>query len=179
MSEILKTSDNGAFRIRLMADPDCESPRKADHLSHVVSVPNSRYLMVDSTGGPLEDGWDRIKDRSDAMDLFERWARIFHGAVTLRDTPPHGASAVWYLMPGSDAKDPAAYLECERRDYRLWAEGETYGYVIEQSVTYAEVGGDRTVSQWETVDGGWGLIGFEYAQETALTAWNSHIARMN
>lgn len=176
MSEILKVSDDGRFRVRLVADEDCESPRESDSLSHVVTVPHSHYRNVDKSGGPLGDGWDRIKDQTNAMDLFERWARIFHGAVTLRDTPERGADAIWYLMPDNDASDPAAYLECELRDYRLWAEGDTYGCVIEKTVTYVEVEGDRSLDQWEGVgDDLWGLIGFEYARDTALAAFEAYL----
>lgn len=178
MSEILKVSEDGLYRVRLVVDEDCETPREPDSLSHVVTVPSSRYVNVDKTGGPLGDGWDRIKDRPDAMDLFERWARTFHGAITLRDTPERGANAIWYLMPDHDATDPADYLECERRVYREWAEGEAYGYVIEEQVTRYRITGDDPVSTWEPdsgESGGWGLIGFDYARTTALDAFDQFI----
>jgi hypothetical protein len=175
MSEILRTTDDGRFRVRLVQDEDCDNPRNSDSLSHVVTVPDREYANIDKTGGPLEDGWDRIKDRPDAMDLFERWAQAFFGAITLRDTPSRGASAIWYLLPGNDAADPAEYLECERRVYREWAEGETYGYVIERSVKWDRRDGDGEYTTWSPVEDCWGYIGYTYATETALSELAAYI----
>jgi hypothetical protein len=178
MSQILNVSDDGQLRVRLVTDHDCPNPRREnDCLGHAVTVPSRDYVDVDKNAGPLAEGWDRIKDRPDAMDLFERWARAFHGAMTLRDIPERGASAVWYILPGTDATDPAEYLKGEAQVYREWAAGETYGYVIEESVSYVEVGGDRSRDDWEEVEDGslYGLIGFTHARDTALAALEEHI----
>lgn len=168
-NDVVKVSDEGRFRVRLVGDEDCQTPRESDSLSHVVTVPTFRYQNVDKTGGPLADGWDRIKHRPDAMDLFERWARIFHGAVTLRDTPAGaGASAVWYVLPGEEyPNDPTAYLECEARAYRQWADGETYGWITEEIKFWTD-GDGGTLATWEEVDSCWGLIGYDYARTAAL-----------
>lgn len=169
---VIGTSADGKFRVRLVSDEECESPRWPGTLPHVVTVPNSRYVDVDKDGGPLGDGWDRIKRRDDAMDVFERWARIFHGAFTLRDTPERGASAVWYLMPTDteDMDDPAAFLREEARTYRQWADGETYGYVVEELTGWTRKDGAGDRDTWEELDSCYGHIGYDFAKETARLA---------
>lgn len=185
MSETLKVSEDGRFRVRLMDDMDCENPRKAipqaDQVVHVVTVPNPGYFEVSGSQGPLAWGWDRIKhENPDAAKIFERWARIFHGAVTLYEFPSMAAARVWYMVPAQfgEVPDPAAALKEEAREYRAWADGETYGYVIERAVKWDRRDGAGEMITWgEAGDDGslWGLIGYKYAHETALTAFAEYL----
>lgn len=180
VDEILQVSDDGLSRVRLVQDTDATNPQaEYDHLGHVLTVPHPRFTKISEEGGPLEDGWDRLDDHHKQVEIFIRWARIFHGAVVLHDTPNEGPSAIWYMLPAQfgEVEDPAKCLESERDEYREWASGEVYGYVIESPVTYVEVGGDRSINQWEEAEDGslWGLIGFEYARDTALAAFEEHI----
>jgi hypothetical protein len=97
-------SDDGKLRVRLVADVACDNPREmtalSDQVVHVVTVPDSNYLDVAGSRGPLAEGWDRIKDENpDAVEVFERWALIFHGAVTLYESPSTGPTRVWYVLP--------------------------------------------------------------------------------
>lgn len=176
MSEILETA--GPYRVRLEFDQDASScdPRDNDStLSFAVTVPHSRYLDV-SKPGPLANQWDRIKDRSDAMDLFERYARIYHGAVTDRVTPHDGPSSVWYILPEQIAEigpssSPEEALRVEIEEYRAWRDGEVYGYIIEKSVDWVRKDDeDEIMSTWEEVEDGscWGFVGYKWAKEAAL-----------
>lgn len=180
MGDILKVSDNGLFRVRLELDEDCENPRKSqDNVVHVITLDTRVYNEIDKDAGPLGDAWTEAKLRwDDPRDMFMRWARAYHGAVMLLDIPNQGADAIWYLMPEGVAEvtDPAAALAGARDEYRAWAEGDAHGYVIEESVSYVERGGDRTRDDWEEVedDSMWGLIGYDYAKETALAALAEH-----
>jgi len=181
MNEILKVSDDGRFRVRLVNDEDCESPRShADGVIHVVTLPHSRYRNVDEAEGPLSEGWDRIKGHPDAVGIFERWAQIFHGAVTLFDTPSTGADAIWYILPEQfgEVSDPAKALKEERDEYREWAAGETYGYIIEGSAKWDRRDGVGELTTWGEVDSSYGYIGFDYARETALAALDQHVTVM-
>lgn len=169
---VIGTSTDGKFRVRLVSDEDCQTPRESDSRSHVVTVEHRNYRDIDTDGGPLGEGWERLNHygTDHQISIFDRWARIFHGAVTLVDTPQRGPSAVWYVMPGT-VKDPAAYLECEARVYRQWADGETYGYIVEKNTEWTRKdGADGAMSTWEEVDSCWGYIGYEDAKEVAEEA---------
>lgn len=183
MEEILETA--GQYRVRLETDQDPTNPRTdQDNLCHVITVPGSRYIDVDANGGPLQDGWDLIKDRADAVEVFTRWARTFHGAVVEYHTPERGANSVWYLMPDQFAEvpDPKKHIGAEITEYQNWADGEVYGYIIEKSVAWmptdeedCENLGERTT--WEHVDSCWGYVGYEYAKSAALEEFAPHKAK--
>lgn len=186
---ILKVTDDGKYRVRLVSDEDCQSPRLLDTEAHAVTVKHRHYADVNGSRGPLADGWDRLSEYSTDHQtaIFQRWAKIFHGATVLEDAPERGPVAVWYTMPDTNATDPAAYLECEARVYRQWADGETYGYVIEKLINWNMISDDgkhtRTSAEWEREDDadadGWGLIGFEHARETAIDALNNWTRKGN
>lgn len=175
MDEILETA--GPYRVGLEADQDARNPRREfDHLCHVLTVPHSHYIDVDDDGGPLQEGWDRIKNRTDAVDVFTRWARIFHGAVVDYHTPERGPVSVWYLLPEqfSEVPDPLACIKAEIEEYQNWADGEVYGYIIEEAVDWVRKDNeDEEMSTWEQVDDGscWGFFGYKYAKESALEAF--------
>jgi hypothetical protein len=171
---IIETSEDKRYRVRLAVDESAHNPREDyDQIVYAVTLPHSRYNDI-AEAGPLVDGWERIKEYPNAVDLFERWARIFHGAVTLHDTPHEGPGAIWYIMPAGIAEvpDPRAALEASRDEYRAWASGDVYGYIIEEAVDWRRVDGkdDDGMTTWEEVDADgscWGLIGYQYAEGEA------------
>lgn len=176
MDEILKVSKNGQYRVRLVDDPfqgEVNPRTNRKTLCHAVTAPGTRFIDVDERPGPLSDGWDRVKGHryDQAVKIFTRWARIFHGAVTLDDRPHDGANAVWYMMPAqfTETTDPAGYLKCERDEYRAWAAGEVYGFVIENSFTWTPAdGSDGELTTWGTEHDSYGYIGYSYAESAAL-----------
>lgn len=192
------------YRLRLVPHLYPENPRTAfDHLAHVVTVPHPNYLNVGPDEGPLGDAWRRIigerhrvhgAAERDAVEIFERYARIFHGARTLYDSPYEGPSAVWYILPDGIAQlaapsaehpDPAmACLQVERDEYRAWAEGDVWGYIIEVRETWVPVSqlgapeSERdTMQTWEEVPDGscWGFYGYSYAEQEATEAWEDFL----
>jgi hypothetical protein len=186
VTEIIETSDDGRYRLRLEPDTDAENPRTMyDHLTHVITLPDNHYTDVDKDGGPLEDGWHRIKHRDDAVEIFTRWAHIFHGAVTIEDRMHHGPGTIWYLMPEGIAEvtDPKEYIRGDIAEYRAWAQGEVYGHIVEKAVTWKPVTdehedvivGERTT--WEEVTDGscWGLITYEWAAREARDQFTSYM----
>jgi hypothetical protein len=184
--EVIETSADGTMRLTLHIDHDPVNPREEyDHLESVVTVPDGRYAAVDKDGGPLANAWRRCLDRHrhrDAVEVFTRYARIFHGATTLVSDPYHGPMSVWYLTREvadgpNGTPDPAAYLKAQADEYQTYAEGDTYGYVIEREVTWTRDGGDDTMTTWETIDSCWGFYGREYAEESAREAWQAATAQ--
>lgn len=177
MTEILETA--GRYRLRLSVDTEPMNPRlDYDHITHVITPKGQRYIDVDKNGGPLQEAWDYFAERADGGDLFIRWARIYHGATVIEDSPHDGARSFWYLMPG-DAEgipDPKAFIENDLQEYRSWAEGDVYGYVIEKSVMWqrTETAESETMITWEETDSCWGLVGREYAEGEARQSFEPY-----
>lgn len=182
MTDTIQTSEDGRTRVRLVHDDDPVHPREEyDHLGHVITIHHSRYTDIDKNAGPLADVWDEAlsltADRGAAVDLFERYCRIYHLAATLYDTPHEGPSAIWYLAAEDfwQVENPAEFLKGERNEYRNWAEGDVWGHVIEHEVKWGRVNTPaETMTTWETVESCWGFIGREYAEEAAREAFADH-----
>ncbi|MER5617679.1 hypothetical protein [Streptomyces sp. NPDC002215] len=187
MTQIIETSDDGRLRLRLEPQTDADNPRTVyDHLTHVITLPGSRYADVDkSGGGPLADGWRRIQHRDNAVDIFTRWARTSHGAVVIEDQTHDGPGTIWYLMPKGIAEviEPKEYIRSEIAEYRAWASGEVYGYIIERAVNWKPVTdqyADVIVSErttWEAVTEGscWDLITYELAEREARNQFRTYL----
>lgn len=187
MTDILETA--GRYRVRLEVQQDAQNynPRhNDDNLANVITLKGQRYIDVDENGGPLEEGWKRIEDTYvDAVPIFTRWARIFHGATVVEHRPYEGAWSLWYVMPDKAAETtwtPEKIIEAEIREYQAWAEGDVWGYVIEKSLTWIPKDGEvedgddlpDELTTWEHVDSCWGFVGREYAEDAARREFEAH-----
>ncbi|MFE7124058.1 hypothetical protein [Streptomyces sp. NPDC057617] len=185
MHDIIDTTEDGRFRVRLVQDEDAINPREDfDHLAHVITIDTHLgwCAPVDTDGGPLADAWDRVSwNRWKGVDTFTRWARIFHNAIVIESRPERGAVSLWYLM-GEDAEDlgilPEAYLDAERAEYQAWADGEVYGYIVEEAVDWVRADdATETRTKWEEVDSCYGHYGFEWAASAARDALRFYTAK--
>lgn len=179
--DIVETSENGRYRVRLVLQRDSEAfnPRtNQDNLTHVITPAQQRYIDVDKNGGPLQYGWDYFSTRPDSEKHFIRWARMVHGAVVVEDRPHEGAWALWYMTPEQIAEAgtaPEEVIAAEIKEYRAWAEGEVYSWIIEKAVEWVPKegqveDGDGTpdeMTTWEHVDSCGGYIGHEDAAQVA------------
>ena len=177
MTEIIEKSGGHRVRLEVQQDSESSNPRTNQdcNLTNVITPKDQRYIDVDADGGPLQDGWDRFtadyasKDR--VVEVFTRWARIFHGTTVVEDRPHDGSWSLWYITPEKLAETtwPAEKaIEAEIKEYRMWAEGEVYGCIIEKAVGWSRL--DKKVDirvTWEEVDSCWGLVGREYAESFA------------
>lgn len=182
MSEIITTTDDGRYRLRLVVDADPVNPRRDyDHLCHVITPTQRDYIDVDTDvdtdGGPLQYGWDHFSTRPDSEALFIRWARMVHGAVVIEHRPARGAWGLWYLMPDQfgETSDPEKCLRAEITEYQAWADGEVYGYIIEEDTTWTRTGTSETRTTWEEVESRWDFIGYDYALSAAKSEFAAHI----
>ncbi|MFG2147587.1 hypothetical protein ACGFRG_25895 [Streptomyces sp. NPDC048696] len=131
MDNIIATTTDGRFRVRLVPDEDARNPREDfDHLAHVVTIDThlGQYTPIDKDGGPFAEAWDRVSwNRWKGIEIFTRWAGIFHDAIVIESRPARGPVSLWYLLR-EDAEDlgmlPEAYLDAERAEYEAWAEGD-------------------------------------------------------
>ena len=181
-------TETGNYRARIVRDQDAVNPREDfEHAVHVITIDThcGKYINVDEDGGPLEWAWERIKGEMPdhlAVETFKRYARIFHGATVFESFPHYGAASLWYItaedMEREGFGDPAAYIEAEHDEYRAWAEGECFGFHIEERVVYkrAEPTGDAAKDwrwEWESIDSLWGIYGYDWAKSMAQDALDS------
>ncbi len=173
MTEIFKVNADGRFRVRLEADSDAANPRRADyHLTHAITPRGQHCIDVDPDGGPLQYGWDRFGERGNAVELFKRWARIFHNAVVVESRPHQGARALWYMTRRDAMKlgmPPTDILAAEIAEYQAWANGDVWVLTVEEATTWQRMGTstDETMQTWIEVESIGGLIGRDYAEQCA------------
>jgi hypothetical protein len=184
-TETLKTSDDGRFRVVLIADEypdepydDGQSPLLQLDLDHYGN--HAKHVMA--TGRPLDDD-ARIEEAAERWGsdfrMLEKYLRAYYG-VTRVETWHSGD--YWYVT-----YDPAAWREhvgapegsVSLADYRAYVEGDVWGYAVEQNVTWRrDDDPDTTRHTWETVDSCFGFYGSDgangkYLEETALEAFES------
>ncbi|MFF4528153.1 hypothetical protein ACFY1P_02670 [Streptomyces sp. NPDC001407] len=184
MDNIIATTTDGRFRVRLVPDEDARSPREDfDHLAHVVTIDThlGQYAPIDKDGGPFAEAWERVSwNRWKGIEIFTRWANIFHDAIVIESRPARGPVSLWYLLR-EDAEDlgmlPEAYLDAERAEYEAWADGDVYGYVVEEAVDWLRADADDTMSTWEEVDSCWGHYGFDWAVSAARHALTFYVGK--
>jgi len=179
-------SKSGDFVAHLYVDQSAPNPRQDfDHFVHVLTINDfGRFVNVDDDGGPLQYIWDRIAMEvpdEHAVEVFERYVRIFHGGVVLEHhDPENGPHTLWYLT-GLDVEthgigDPEAFVRSERDEYAAWASGDCWGFVVEERVVYeraiktGDTGKDWMWRYERTDDSCWGIYGYEWAASMARDA---------
>lgn len=180
MPHVLATTLDGCFRARLVTDSDARNPREefTQH-AHAITVDtrHGRYLPVDQDGGPLAAAFRR--PGRNPIAVFTRWARLFHGATVIDDNPPEGARALWY-MTGDEIKSarleaPQCVIEAEIRQYRAWAAGEVFGFVVEERARWTrDSDPDEHRQTWEAVDGRYGFYDLADARAGARDTLGTH-----
>lgn len=193
MSEIIETSGNGKYRVRLEVDEYPNNPRtdQDTNLCNVITPTGQNYIDVDEDGGPLQNGWDRLfeyHDADEAVKRFTRWARIFHGITVVEQRLHDGSWSLWYVTPENLAETPATaeeVIEIEFGEYRAWVEGDAYGVIVEKRVVLVprddedredpDLNLADETETWETVDDCWGYLGHAYATSAAKETFESYL----
>ncbi|GAB3830111.1 hypothetical protein [Kribbella italica] len=171
--------ETGDFRVRVVYDESqSEFP---DFVQSAVISMNDRYLSYNDTrglGALVRREWsERLRD----FDVIDRWLKIFHGVRAVSQVDTRDATylvlltedARWYYGTPEDRVQECADGDAET--FMQWAEGDIYGYVVEERATWRREGGDEeTMETWEEVDSLWDLYGHDYASteaREALTSW--------
>ncbi len=189
-SEILKTSDDGRYRVRLIADEDAPEPYD-DGQSPLLRLDYHDYNgwraeHVIATGRPLDDD-ARIQEAAERWGygrnsaLFEKYLRAYYG--TREIVSWHSGSyqyvtydtAKWRTYIGVTEEVMAAHPDrhyVNMNEYRSWCEGDCWGYVVEKRVTWHTDDPDYAdEARWEgTDDSCWEYYGRDYAEEEARQA---------
>lgn len=184
-NEVIETSGNGKYRVRLETD-QCPSNPRTDrdcNLANVITPKGQGYINVDEDGGPLQDGWDQFfearESNDEAVKLFIGWARAFHDITVIEQRPHNGAWSLWYVTPEKLEEATATaeeVIETEFGEYRSWAENDVYGVIVEKRIVLVprddedwddpDLNLDET-DTWATVESFWGYVGHEYATSAA------------
>lgn len=188
-SSILETSDDGSLRVRLELDPYPDEPYD-DGASPLLRLDRTSYGVraehVMAGGRPLDqDGqiegaaqyW-QVTPSDDRWWLFEKYLRAFHGATQVESW--HSGS-YWYVTYDSAAWREYAGTQpgsASMDEYRAWCEGDVWGYVVEERVTWhTDDPGYDDEDQWEdTEDSCFGFYGRDYAEERAREALADAVA---
>lgn len=184
--------------IRILPDDDGEyaNPRDDDgNVATLIQVAD-RYLDIDRDDAGLGEARDHFWDygrrrysspkfpgRShthDRDDMVRRYIGMFRPDILFyEDSWSAGESYGWGYVTREDwdrwmGEDydgevtPQQAFAQEVEQYRMWAEGEVYGYVIYESEVDED--DDITVDDLTEVDSCWGFLGLEWAIESAREA---------
>jgi hypothetical protein len=200
-SEVVTTSEDGKFRVKIVQDQDAQMPDWYGMVP-VMQIDTGYYGSVKATAfnehaQPYVDAFNRLSDLGNgngySYEVFERYMRIFHGTVAV-DSYNVGVIREY----GYVAFDTAAWREemgCseeqmkeeERKgdllhDIQAWAEGDVWGIVIEKLVSWSTEDEDfDDFNDWEEVrdESVWGYYGQEYAEESAKEMLESYLERFS
>jgi hypothetical protein len=155
-----------------------------------------RYVEVESANDnsgsdTFVDAWQRFAglwSRSFTLEVFERYVRIFHGTKSLVTwnlgiTREYGyvvfdtaaLRELWDITDEYADNHPGTLTQATLDEWRNWAEGEVYGYIVEKKEFWSKMYDqpnrpDEAGFDWEEVDSCWGLSGRECAEEAAKEA---------
>jgi hypothetical protein len=170
--EILETSEDDRYRVRLVLDEYPDEPHD-DSQSPLLRIDHHRAEHIQVGGRPTDSDdtiegvisyWHTCPADSN-WNLFKRYLRAFHG-VTKIETWHSGS--YWYVT-----YDSAAWRKwcgapeggADMSEYRAWCEGDVWYWVAEKLVIWKPVNvpadddDDVTMSTWETVDSCGGYYG--------------------
>ncbi|MFF4244328.1 hypothetical protein ACFYY2_07610 [Streptomyces sp. NPDC001822] len=171
MTDVLATSEDGRYRVRMVRDENAQNPREsADTLVHVVTIDThlGQYGAVDEDGGPLAEQWRRLAwNKWRGIETFTRYVALMHGGIVLESAPEKGPRSLWY-MTGEEAIAldgglmTEAYVEAEMQEYEAWLAGDVWGFVVETTRPWYLASGE-----WAPVDAPRGFYGGTYARAQA------------
>lgn len=201
--EVVETSPDGKFRLRIVPDTDPLDPRKnGDFVTNIASPKNDRYFAPEPDGGPygrLMRHFDSEYRSHDACELFERAVRMLGGAAYFFDSAGYNSGPILHViyltkeaieaeLASNRAVNPdwapdwQKWLEAEAKEYIAWANGDAWGYVVEQNVTWIredQAGLPESerdaMATWDEVDSSYGYFDQDYCEVEGRAAYNWHV----
>lgn len=180
-----QVTDHGVYRAKIERDEYPEQPENDGGYPVVRIDTNRGYSFkpeMTGYGNGYDDGLsrpadeilayfhERTGDSRGAIDMFERYLRIFHDGNLSEYGPNQGtdyhyvafATRTLWESWGNDGEVGKAELD----EYRYWIEGDVYGVDVEKAVSFDS---DDEPDVWESVGEVecWGFFGEDYAKQTA------------
>ncbi|MFD3325827.1 hypothetical protein [Streptomyces sp. NPDC058701] len=181
MTDILSTTEDGRFRVRLVRDERADNPRNdPDTCVHVITIDThlGQYAAVDKDGGPLADAWGRLAwNQWKGIETFTRYVAIMHGGIVLESAPDKGPRSLWYVT-GEEARAidggllTEGYVEAEMEEYEAWLAGDVWGVVVEETSEP-----DAHAPEWSQVASRSGFYSGSFARAQARDALRFYAAR--
>jgi hypothetical protein len=186
-SETLKTSDDGKYRVRLIADeyapePDQDGQSPLLQLDYAGGgIWRAEHKMA--TGRPTDDD-GRIEEAAQRwgsdVRLLEKYLRANYGT---REIETWYSGSYWYVTydtarwrgylcfpPGTETPHPLVNMN----EYKAWCEGDCWDWAVERNVTWhRDDDPDATMATWEIVKDSSGYYGRDYAERCALEAFEA------
>lgn len=189
--EIIETSDDGRYRVKLVQDYDAEEPYD-DGQSPILRY-DSRYSRdtahVGGSARPTDDD-ERIEYAAKRWGIdsheFELYLKAFYGVTQIitwssRDyTYVTYDSARWREYVGLTEEYLAEHgrkYTVSLDEYRAWCEGDVYGYVVEKNVTWTADDNRNEMSTWEHEDSCFGFYGYDWAVQAAKEAFSYYVTK--
>lgn len=181
--EILKVSDDGKYRVKLVLDEDAFEPYD-DGQSPLLRLEWSGYRYraehVMATGRPTDHD-ERIEEAASKwgseLEKFEKYLRAFYGAsqVIIDTSTSQGMTYITYDTAEWREHVGAPLNSVNMDEYLAYCVGDCWGYVIEKNELWRKDGDpDETMESWEHVDSCWGFYG-DYSREAALEEFGSFL----
>ena len=103
----------------------------------------------------------------DKGDPFGRYVRAFHGATVVETY--QSDRCLYVTLDPREWRDKVGASEgsVSLEEWRAYCEGDVYGWIVQQLVTWTKEGSDETREEWEDVESCWGYYGRKYAEEAA------------
>jgi len=155
------------FRIKIQHDSDSEGPREWDNLGTFVGW-HRNYRIGDAQ--PSEDPEEYLKALPDDEIILNVY--MYEHSGVAYSTSAFGCA--WdsgqvgfihcnpssEIAQGMEEEAIKKALAAEVEVYSTWANGEVYGYTLEEFVPAAC--GDPTHGEWEHFDSCWGFYGMDW-----------------
>lgn len=172
--------ERGDYRVRVEYDSD-SADEFPDWIQSAVIPMSDRSLSYNDDYGYtdlIRGKWSHRRS-----EVIDRWLRIFHDVRAVTQVSLRAGDYLVLLTEvarkyyGTPDDHLQECVDGDAEAFRQWAEGEVYGYVIEERASWRRVGGDPgdTMDTWEIVDSLWGLYGSEYAEQEAREALSAMV----
>lgn len=188
MEDILEERTDLGLRVRIAGDP-YPYPPDDEYMAPVLRLstgarPVHLHPLKGSLGPRDDEAVENAARRwgtpsSGTWKYMEKFLRSYLGATRV-DT--YFSGSYWYVSYDSEnwrqktGRDLNAALVPEAdllAEWKAWAEGEVYQYIVEQRVPWKRIDGvlDAELGTWEEVEGCGGYYGYEWAKEAAMDAF--------
>jgi len=201
---VVATSDDGRFRVILEQDTDCAKPMDDDDgwVTSVLTFDGMSTWQTHTTWQAMRDPESRLDalthfddhvgdfNRAEPEEKFKRWMRLYHGIevhdVTIVNGYRHTSNGLAWVEQSELTRvgfvvlaptDPGAkaIIDKEIAEHNHWAEGDCWGYRVQELTNWLSEDETRSMQTWEdTGDSVWGFIGREYAEQEATEALAGH-----
>lgn len=207
--DVLETTEDGRHRVILMQDEDCSSPIDTDAwLTSLIVLGWDRGGDYYGAGEVIHDPKNRAEtlrhfvtrywgsEKDAGIEMFKRYMRLMQGIEVREVNLVRGYraedTALAWVEPSEVERQGGGYtagidagIDIEVGEYNRWAEGDCWGYQVQElgveervfypADTSKEVTRSKGVETWRDTDEScWGFIGREYAEQEAHDAL-SHV----